>query len=47
VRQGILRQKAAKEIVDSAIVTEEALKKPEEKTGKHEAKGEESEESAE
>ena len=46
VRQGILRQKAAKEIVEKAVVTEEELKKPEEKTGKHEA-AEKSEEAAE
>ena len=35
VRQGIIRQKAAKEIVDGAIVTEEKPEKADEKTGKH------------
>lgn len=40
VRQGILRQKAAQDIVDNAVVTEEVPEKHEEKTGKHEAKEE-------
>lgn len=38
VRQGILRQKAAKELVESAVVTEEVAEKEEDegkKTGKH------------
>lgn len=43
IRQGIIRQKAAKEIVDNAIVTEEKPEAVEEKTGKH-AKADESEE---
>ena len=37
VRQGILRQKAAKELVDGAVVTEEKPDEKEEKKGKHEA----------
>ena len=37
VRQGILRQKAAQEIVEKAVVTEEVPEKHEEKTGKHSA----------
>ena len=37
VRQGIVRQKAAQELVDSAIVTEETPEKKKEKTGKHAA----------
>ena len=44
IRQGILRQKAIKELIDSAIVTEEAP--AEKKVGKH-AKEEEAEEAAE
>ena len=40
VRQGILRQKAARELVDSAIVTEEKPAKKAKKAGKHEAKAE-------
>ena len=47
VRQGILRQKAAQDIVDKANVTEETPEKVEEKTGKHEAKEESAEEAAE
>ena len=44
VRQGILRQKAAKEIVENAVVTEE---KPEEKkSGKHSKKADKKEEAA-
>ena len=35
VRQGILRQKAAKEIVDNAVVTEEVPAEDEDKKGKH------------
>ena len=35
VRQGILRQKAAEALVESAVVTEEAPKEDEKKSGKH------------
>ena len=35
VRQGILRQKAAKAVVDAAVVTEQKVDEPEEKAGKH------------
>lgn len=35
VRQGVLRQKAAKEILDRAIVTEEEPEEAKEKSGKH------------
>ena len=35
VRQGIIRQKAAQELVDGAKVTEEKPKEKESKSGKH------------
>lgn len=47
VRQGIIRQKAAKEIVDNAIVVEEKPEKAEEKAGKHAKAEEEAEAEAE
>ena len=48
VRQGILRQKAAIDIVDKAVVTEEVPEKKEEKAGKHSAKADgEADEAAE
>ena len=47
VRQGIIRQKAAKEIVDNAIVVEEKPEKAEEKAGKHAKAEEEAEADAE
>ena len=47
LRQGILRQKAAKEIVDNAIVVEEKPEKAEEKAGKHAMAEEEAEAEAE
>ena len=47
VRQGVLRQKAAQELVDQAIVTEEAPEKKGEKAGKHAAKADAEEAAAE
>ena len=41
VRQGILRQKAAQELIDSAVVTEEKPKEKTEKKGKHASEGDE------
>ncbi len=46
IRQGVIRQKAVKELVDSAIVTEEAPEEPA-KTGKHAKVADEDEEKAE
>ena len=43
VRQGVLRQKAVKQLIDGAVVTEEKPEESEEKAGKHAAKEEASE----